>query len=269
MKRLFALFVCLAAFGLSLTLPFAQAVADDPVLSSERIDGLISMIENEGERTVFVERLKVLTALDDTTEPVTGFTERARMVVTESLTAVGSRLEHATKAMTDLPATVRELVGALSEKEMLIALGLALAVSLGLLGIGAMAGMIVSFSYARLPMSGKGAVRYAFRRFLACLFGLAVFYLIVVGGAIVAFQVMGERPEAFAFMIAIVHSMVLVGLVIALTRAILAPDGKGPRLPKLTDETAAYMQIWVRRFVLVWLLGVIMVSTVRLPIDLT
>ncbi|MEA1938928.1 MAG: mechanosensitive ion channel, partial [Pseudomonadota bacterium] len=84
-----------------------------------------------------------------------------------------------------------------------------------------------------------------------------------------AFQVMGARPEAFAFMITIVHSMVLVGLVIALTRAILAPDGKGLRLPKLTDETAAYMQIWVRRFVLVWLLGVIMVSTVRLPIDLT
>ncbi|WP_051431764.1 mechanosensitive ion channel family protein [Rhodovibrio salinarum] len=59
--------------------------------------------------------------------------------------------------------------------------------------------------------------------------------------------VVQPREVAQVIVVALINASVLSRVVALLGRAILAPDAGGLRLPKLTDETAHYLFIWLRR----------------------
>jgi moderate conductance mechanosensitive channel len=75
---------------------------------------------------------------------------------------------------------------------------------------------------------------------------------------------MGTPQATRLVILAVINAYVLCRVVMALTRMLVMPNARQLRLVHVRDETAAYVEIWVRRIIIVGVFGIALAEVARL-----
>ena len=84
-----------------------------------------------------------------------------------------------------------------------------------------------------------------------------------VAGNVLLGTPLGTPVTARLVILAVIHAYVMCRVIMCITRMLILP-GQPLRLLKLRDETAAYIEIWVRRIAIVAVFGIAMAEVARL-----
>jgi moderate conductance mechanosensitive channel len=86
----------------------------------------------------------------------------------------------------------------------------------------------------------------------------------VVSGSVLLGTPLGTPVATRLVILAVIHAYVMCRLIMSVTRTIILPRGQRFRLLKLRDETAAYIEVWVKRIVIVAVFGIAIAEVARL-----
>ena len=252
--------VALVALVLALALQpaVAQQKKADPaatsgktVVDAKALQKLVKTIEDDGARKQFIERLKALIAADAAIQKKAaegpGFLERLALQARKLTDGLASLSD----VISDLPNAWTWLNNRLSSKAQrdLLLAGLwksALAIVLGLLAELLLRWLLLG---PRRRVEDREREVWPVRAgFLALRTALDL--LPIAGFAAAAYAVLPQlNPSAATSRVALtlIFGFILVRAILAVFRAILTPRAGSLRLLPLTDGTAAYLYVWVRR----------------------
>jgi moderate conductance mechanosensitive channel len=83
-------------------------------------------------------------------------------------------------------------------------------------------------------------------------------------GSVLLGTPLGTPVATRLVILAVIHAYVMCRLIMCITRTIVLPRGQGFRLLKLRDDTAAYIEIWVKRIAIVAVFGIAIAEVARL-----
>ncbi|MEE8141416.1 MAG: hypothetical protein V3T66_10975, partial [Alphaproteobacteria bacterium] len=224
------------------------------------LEALAKTLENDAERKQFLDTLKGLiaarkAAASITAEPAIGDGLATRMAgaMSASMQALGARVTAVIGVLRDAPRLVplaESWFTTAPKRDRLIGLIWRLIVVVGL-------GMLLQLLYQRATGHwrrgleedqdagiGGRAVRFSLRTLL--LFGNAFSYGAGAYGAILTLPMEGA---AGAVLLVAASSFFVAKLILATTRVIVAPGTPLLRPLPISDETANYLYLWVRRLV--------------------
>ncbi len=251
-----------AALGIGA--PKSAPIAADPAKpSAEEVDRLARTLEDPAQRAELIRRLRLLSQAAQPAAPapstdapngaavlsgVAGIADAAVKAIIEAGALVANMpalLDWAVDQLDDPESRARWL-GILGE--LAIVFGAAALVELAAWWAlrrprRALALRTVPGRLRRLP--------YAIARGLVELIPVAAF-------AGIAYGALALLPPDFAaryVSLTVVRAVVLAGIVVAVSRAVLMPDAPGLRVVPLGDESANYVMIWIRRFVAIGIYG--------------
>ena len=246
------------AIWLSLGLAVSPAAAQEK--SARQIDPaalekLVATIENAQERERFLAQLKALIAAQKAAQTAKGSPRRAEPALLERL---ADRAQRLTGSLQDLSAVIADLPKAWNwlrsrltdaEKRALLVEGVwktALAILLGLLAEWLMRLLL---RRPRRRVEDRDSEGLAVRAG-----GLAIRTLLdllpIAALAAAAYTVLPQlAPGATTAHVALslIFGIVLARAILAVSRAVLAPRIGSLRLLPLSDGTAAYLHVWLRR----------------------
>ena len=246
------------AIWLSLGLAVSPAAAQEK--SARQIDPaalekLVATIENAQERERFLAQLKALIAAQKAAQTAKGAPRRAEPALLERL---ADRAQRLTGSLQDLSAVIADLPKAWNwlrsrltdaEKRALLVEGVwktALAILLGLLAEWLMRLLL---RRPRRRVEDRDSEGLAVRAG-----GLAIRTLLdllpIAALAAAAYTVLPQlAPGATTAHVALslIFGIVLARAILAVSRAVLAPRIGSLRLLPLSDGTAAYLHVWLRR----------------------
>jgi moderate conductance mechanosensitive channel len=102
---------------------------------------------------------------------------------------------------------------------------------------------------------------FAIAHLLLDLLPVLVFAL---AGSVLLGTPLGTPVETRFVILAVIHAYVMCRLIMCVTRTIILPRGQRFRLLKLRDETAAYIEVWVKRIAIVAVFGIAIAEVARL-----
>ena len=261
---------CLAIW-LSLGLAVSPAAAQEK--SARQIDAaalekLVATIENAQERERFLAQLKALIAAQKAAQTAKGSPRRAEPALVERL---ADRAQQLTGSLQDLSAVIADLPKAWNwlrsrladaEKRALLVEGVwktALAILLGLLAEWLMRSLL---RRPRRRVEDRDSEGLAVRAG-----GLAIRTLLdllpIAALAAAAYTVLPQlAPGATTAHVALtlIFGIVLARAILAVSRAVLAPRIGSLRLLPLSDGTAAYLHVWLRRLANTVVYGAVMLE---------
>jgi moderate conductance mechanosensitive channel len=85
-----------------------------------------------------------------------------------------------------------------------------------------------------------------------------------VSGSVLLGTPLGTPIATRLVILAVIHAYVMCRLIMCVTRTIILPRGQRFRFLKLRDETAAYIEVWVKRIVIVAVFGIAIAQVARL-----
>ena len=85
-----------------------------------------------------------------------------------------------------------------------------------------------------------------------------------VAGNVLLGTPLGTPVTTRLVILAVIHAYVMCRVIMCITRVLILPGGQPFRLLKLRDETAAYIEIWVKRIAIVAVFGIAMAEVARL-----
>ncbi|HEV7372455.1 mechanosensitive ion channel domain-containing protein [Arenibaculum sp.] len=231
--------------------------------------GLLAALEDPAEREKLTARLRALLAIQDQAEPVPGaLGARTLEFLSERVAALSRQLVAAGAAFRDLPVALdwarRQVTDDWRHDEW-IELGLQLA---GVI----VAGFLAAGAAERLLRGPRGALERQMPRRTLARVPLLLGRMVIEIVPIVAFALAGygmlsitdpPRVSRLAALL-VINAHILIGLVLVATRALLAPQAPGLRLPPMADETAHYLYIWVRRIAFTAVYGYLIGETASL-----
>ncbi|MCC7167684.1 MAG: mechanosensitive ion channel [Rhodospirillales bacterium] len=243
-------------------LPVEAPTSPTAAIDPREVEGLIAVLEDPAGRARLIGQLKALVSLGKAQEPESkgGIGANVILGLSERIGQASQQIVAAAAALADIPALVVDLVATVADPEARSRF-LILAVKLGaVLGAGFLieAGAFGLLRRPRRALSavpnGSGVVARSTR-----LIGRALIdFLPLVLFAFVATSVLAGVGLAGGLRVgavAVVNAYVLVRAMLVLAQAALAPDAPALRLIPLADETAHYLVIWVRRFVVLGVVG--------------
>ena len=261
---------CLAIW-LSLGLAVSSAAAQEK--SARQIDAaalekLVATIENAQERERFLTQLKALIAAQKAAQTAKGSPRQAKPALLERL---ADRAQRLTGSLQDLSAVIADLPKAWNwlrsrladaEKRALLVEGVwktALAILLGLLAEWLMRLLL---RRPRRRVEDRDSEGLAVRAG-----GLAIRSLLdllpIAALAAAAYTVLPQlAPGATTAHVALtlIFGIVLARAILAVSRAVLAPRIGSLRLLPLSDGTAAYLHVWLRRLANTVVYGAVMLE---------
>lgn len=274
-RHAFALVLALAALGWAALAPAAgraattasAATSAAPAPATPRLDAattkqieqLIGTLRDTAARNRLIHDLDLLVAASKAAPPPPAaapappptLSARILQFLTEHVGVLGSQVTAVAGAFADLPQTwswlrqqVADPANRIRWAELVLGLSLVVIVGWGLQqGISRGLRRIHAMFTARRPETLAGRLLLLLARLALDLVPITVFG--VAGYTILSFV----NPPLIVRLAALilVNAMILIQVVMALTRAVLAPATPTLRLPPITDETAAYIEIWVRR----------------------
>ncbi|HEX6979585.1 MAG TPA: mechanosensitive ion channel domain-containing protein [Alphaproteobacteria bacterium] len=257
----------LVVFFMTSALPsFAQdqAPAAAPTVSTAELERLVGMLENDAERQKFVERLRAVIEAQRRTapaEPVIPDRVAGRFLATlsEEVAEFSHALFGAAAFVTDAPKFFAWLQH-LAENEWART---RLTEIFGKLAIVLFGAWIAEWVTTRLLGSTRRRIerqeiRSGWARVPFLLFHLVIGLIPVVVFAVAAFgllTVVDPTRTARLVALAFINANLIARAVRLVARAVLAPSAPGLRLVPADDETAIYLQIWVRRLTNVTVYG--------------
>ena len=248
----------------------AAQAADDPSrpIVTKEIDDLITIIEDDGEREKFLQRLRLLKkASEDSTIANTPTTPGATVLqqLSDQVSVAGSRLVQSVETLTTLPGAVVKLFKGLNSTE---ERGIWLGAIFKILAV-LLAGYLTEILIRRLVKRPREAIESTDRetfwsrlplqigRFLLELIGIVA--AVTVAYALLSATDPGNTTRVIA--IALINATALVRLISALMRVALSPRVNKIRLVPVSDETANYWSVWIRRLSVFSVYGYIALET--------
>lgn len=241
---------CIAAVVLLVALGLPAQAADTAPTAAE-LEALIATLEDDAARAAFVDQLRTL--IDARQETAEAAPERAGLLgrVTKVFERIGRDLGALATDIGGWGDVTAWLGAELGSPERRAIWLTAFAKVILVLAVAFLAGGLARRALA-LPS------RALFGRWGD---GLVTRVLVVIGRALVGFlptvafaavaygalALIDPRDETRVVALALVNATIVVQLVVALSGALLAPLATGARPLPVSDETAAYLHVWVRR----------------------
>jgi small conductance mechanosensitive channel len=233
-----------------------------PAVSEQDVDALLATLQDPVARDKLIQQLKTLKAVR---------AQQAQTVEPEGLGAIllsslSDRVREASDALVatatavlDFPNLVSWTTGQLADPdrrrhwgEVLLSIGITL---LAALAVEWLAGRLLA--RPRNLLDARTPARYWLRWPLAVL-RLCLELLPIVAFIAVAYGVLPTlKPEAVTRLVAltIINANIIARITTAVARVLLAPQSAALRLLPVSDETANYAVIWVRRLTAVSVYG--------------
>jgi small conductance mechanosensitive channel len=248
-------------------MPFAPVAAQQqpaalPAVSQQDIDALLATLEDPAARDKLIQQLKALKAVQ---------TQQAQTVEPEGLGAIllsslSERVREASDALVttatailDLPSIVTWIATELAQPavrsrwlDVLVKIGITLFAALAVEWLA-----LRLLARPRKLLDARIVGRYWLRWPLAVA-RLLLELLPIVAFCAVAYGVLSTmKPSQVTRLVAltIINANVIARVVTAVARVVFAPKATGLRLLLVTDETANYAVIWVRRLTAVSVYG--------------
>jgi len=254
----------LVAYGSAPVIAQAASVDDsavDVAPTTDEIDSLIQVIEDPQEREKFLDHLRTLRDVEAERQTGTenNLGSTAIDAASNQMERVGGGILALLQTLSDLPEIGVWLKTQLDDPQagdLWLEVGLRLA---AVIAAAVIAGSIVYGLVARprrlLAPAGTEhlwvvvPLQFA-RMLLALLVPAAVF-----GAVYAALSVLQARETTRLVVLATANAYLIVAVVMALARELLAPHSAFRRITNLSDENAAYSTIWTRRLAVVGVYG--------------
>ncbi|GIK97354.1 MAG: mechanosensitive ion channel protein MscS [Alphaproteobacteria bacterium] len=241
----------------------AQEQPAAPAFSAEEVDAILRTIEDPEQRAKLVEQLKLLKAARETEEEpplaVHGVGAALLEMLSERVQAVARGFSAMGRVLLATPEVAAGLIAdardpAVRQKWLEIAGKLVL-----VLGSGFLARWVVG-RLLRRPSRGLEARRHdaAWVKALMLVVRGLLELLPVAAFAAAAYGVLPltePRPATRLVVLAFVNANIIVQVVRAVAAMMLAPHAPAMRLPRMSDETAHYVFIWVIRLAAISVYG--------------
>jgi len=235
----------------------APAAAGQPqTLSSDDLKALVATLQNDAERKKFIAELEALIAAREAAPTPKAATQAG--VGTNLIARLSQAVEQSSAALVDASAVLFDVRGIsgwierqasdpAARRDWLETLGkLALTLALAALG-GYLSALALAGARAALAARAGGgfwlAASLLTARLILELVPIAVFAAIAYG--VLPFT--GPSLHARVLILVIVNASVAVRALSTLARGLLTPPAAGPRLIALSEETASYWLVWLRR----------------------
>ena len=271
MRRLFAALTIAHGLFAAAAAPAAEAPADGDGVSADSLEKLVQTLEDPGRRETMLRDLRsLLDAKRATEKPEDAPGPGAQLLahLSEQVGAVSRQLVSAASAVLDLPRHLSTMLDELRDAErrnrwLLLA---------GQIALVLLAGIAASQAVQRALDRPRHAVEAraddAVGLTLVLLLARTLLDLLPVAGfAAAAFgtlTLVGPDGPGRVAAVALVDASVIVRVVAALARMVLAPFVAGLRLFPLSDETASYLYVWVRRLTILTVYGYFIVQAALL-----
>ncbi len=268
LAALAAVFLLAALGSAEAQTPAPQQPPPQAGVSVEELDRLVKTLESEPDRKKLVEQLKGLIAAQrgaPAEEPGLG-----EVVITALSDGVGRM----TDTLTEIGAAVFSVrrVGDWLEQSFANSASREAALSglwrvLAVLALGTLAQIVVRLLLrrARLVLTRRqGGLAW---RIGAGLLALVLDALPVAAFAAAAYgslPFLDPAPSARLIAIALVNAVVFSQALVLLVRLVLQPSDPALRIPRLPDDTAAYLDVWLRRFIWLGIIGYVALEAGRL-----
>lgn len=253
----------------------AQAQAPAPAegapaaaVSAEELDRLVKTLESEPERAKLVEQLKGLIAAQRTApaeEP--GLGEVVITTLSNSVGQMSTAVREIGEALLDARGAGDWLGNAFRDGTKRDRIFEGLWRVAAMLALGAVAQWLVHLLLARVRAAltrRRGGVVW---RLGAGLLALVLDALPVAAFAAAAYGVLpflDPAPDVRLIAIALANAAVISQALILLCRLALQPHDPALRLLPLSDGSAAYLDVWLRRFIWLGIFGYVALETGRL-----
>lgn len=245
------------------------AVAADPgkpdtgttAAKAADLQRLVNTLEDDSRRKAFVSDLKTMIAAQKRIEGEEAPSAGSRLleILSSKIGAAGAQLGNAAEAVLNLPRIAGWIQTSLANPEkraqaLLLIAKLAAILAAGLIA-QAIAQWLLRRAYTALEAKPAHAratrVLFATLRTVLDLIGIAAFLAVTYGTMTLTDPVHDARVVALAAINAIVASRAIL----AIARLLFAPNVADMRLLPMSDETANYSFLWVRRLTLLTVYG--------------
>ncbi len=248
----------------------SAAAAVDPDLASirlEDLEALVATLENEQQRTEFLETLKTLIEIRkgqqaDTPEALGVGTQLIEAIAERAATVSEDFAENA-QVLAEIPAGIAVAIERIQEPEQQQRWIELLTKILIVIAAGLVAEWIVKWILRRpraaleVREAGRLAlIGFGILRFLMLIVPIAAFAGVAYG----ALSVVEPRFVTRIVAVTVINAHIIVRAVMIAARVLLAPTAPRLRLAKLDDQTAAYWFVWVRRLAIVVVYGYFIVE---------
>lgn len=263
MTRFFALLA--AAF--LLTSPLAAQTPPSP--SKAEAEAVVKLLENDAERAKLIQQLKAISAVQAQAEPEapSGWVSALLADASDGIAKAGSEFADAARGLRDIPAAWNNLMSFGSDQQRLTKWG-RIAGQIGVvLGTALLAEWIIFrlLTRPRRILNDRPVTSVIGRTVIFILRTIidAVPIMVFGGVAVVVLGLLEPDRTARLVVTTLINANMLVRIILAAGRAVLAPDSERFRLVRLQDETANYLYLWLRRFVGVAIYGLMGLDALR------
>jgi small conductance mechanosensitive channel len=244
----------LLVFLLLLTPCAATAQSSAAAPSREEAAALVKVLENDAERAKLLAQLKTITAVQSKVQEdntPAGWVASMLAQASDSVARAGEDFTQALRGLNDLPLAWANIVALSEDPDRLWRWG-RLAGQIGVVLGAALIGEWLVFRLLR-----RFRLLLA-RRQVSSVAGRALVFLgrtvldalpiVVFGGlALVVLGLLDPDRVARLVVTTLINANVVLRIVLAAGRAVLSPDSRHFRLISLSDETANYLYLWLRR----------------------
>lgn len=263
------LLLCLSAFAAPVAAQEAPDVAAvAPQASAEDIAALIQTLENETAREELTAQLRALLAAREAAEPemeplgarVLGYVSERIRALSGQIALIGDAFD----AAPDAARWIGERLDEADERARAVEWSAKLFVAL----FGAfLLSWLVGLALARPRRAlSEAETRNRLAR-VPPLLGRLLLDLVPIGiFAVAGFALLALFAPPDALRVAaltVLNAHIVIRLVAAASRFALAPNSPKLRLPRVEDESAAYLYIWIRRLVVVGAYGYMLAEALR------
>ena len=236
-------------------------------VSVEHLDKLIEVLENPEKREALLKDLRTIRTLQDLQaereaeapeREAPNLVERVILEYGEMAGKVSGSFHRLVETIHQTPETLRRAKVYLASQKNRAAVYKAFTV----LGIGIAAALVIvlvvrwftAVLSRRLVLGHERTARgriYETGRKIAIRISP---YVALLGGAFLVFGLWGIRGLPYRFVMLILLTLLQYEAIFQISRILLSPHDSGARVLPLPDETSAYVWIWVRRFLDLWVI---------------
>lgn len=231
--------------------------ADQP--SAAEVDRLITTLEDPAKRDALLAQLKALKAVEKPAAPPETIGSRALDTLSDRIDLFSQQVAAASRAIIDAPHAIRWLNQQVADPVKRDAWGLLALHLAGIIGGGYAARFAMIWLLSR-PRAALGARLPGGlpAKLLLLLARLVIDLLPMASFALAGFGLLSatEAPRAVRLAsLTILNASLIVQGVLVVSRVLLSPRTAHLRLARVSDETAHYLLIWIRRVTIIGVYG--------------
>ncbi len=248
----------------------APATAPPTKVSTDELQKLVDTLKSDVDRAKLVAQLQAMIDAQRQIDQQPGLLTVITKSMSDGVSQMADTLSQAGNQIADLSGLWQWISNAAGDTELRARLLEGLARVAGVLGCGLLAMLgtywllarLAARMLQRLPSNWGGKIAGAALTFFIHAAPLAAF----AAAAFISMPFLLARLHLHLneIVVAAINAVLITGLLIALGRAILQPAAPHVRILRWSDETAAYADVWLRRFVVIVVVGYVALETAAL-----